>query len=318
MEILRHKYWDSGERKLQTYPVTNDMRLWEVWRALLQSLRGSNTYMYTETKAPLCFLYVAMGMAAEASVTGKSDAFAIDSSFHTKHIQMDETVHWKQRPGWCWQWNLQRELWRNLFLPHCRWHQDQTWANETYITHVHTEYSNQLLLTVFELRCSDWPVFHASTIVTILLWLWAFPNSAFHTSTTAATDCSGCTKIPQEEAQRCMHTPRSVGSPTWARCPAHGFWERQASRRVWMVLLTPLARGWVRYWEWGAKLFKNPTPDMEPLQCHSHATPLYFVNWLIRRGLPTWNMDRNTLILWVHRHPNQLSLCVLGRADCLA
>lgn len=48
--------------------------------------------MYTETKAPICFLYVAMGMAAEASVTERSDAFETDSSHHTKHIQMDETV----------------------------------------------------------------------------------------------------------------------------------------------------------------------------------------------------------------------------------
>lgn len=89
-----------------------------------------------------------------------------------------------------------------------------------------------------------------------------------------------------------------------SRCPAHGFWERPGSRRVWMVLPTPLpARGGVRYGEWGAKRFKNPTPNMEPLQCHSHATPLYFVNWLIRNGLPTWNMDRNTLILCVALEP---------------
>lgn len=259
MEILRHKYWGSGERKLQTYPVTNYRRLWEAWSALLQSLQHSNTLYICvhRNQGSICFLYVAMDITAEASATERRDAFETDLSPHAQHIQMDETDqtqwhHWKQYPGWCWQGKLQRKFWRNLFLPHCRWNHDQTWASVTYITHEHIEYSNQLLPTASEHCCSDRSVFHTTISVTILLWPWACPNSAFHTCT-AGTDCSGCTKIPWEEAQHCPHTSRAPG-------PAHGFWERLGSRKLWMVLLTPLpVRGWVMYRERGAKLFKNPT-----------------------------------------------------------
>lgn len=132
-----------------------------------------------------------------------------------------------------------------------------------HITHVHIKYSNQPLPTAFEHCCSDKPAFHPSTTVTILPWPWAFPSSAFHPCT-AGTDCSGCTKISREEIQPCTHTFH------WAQCPAHGSWERLGSRSVWMVLLIPLpARGWVRYGEWGAKLFKNPTPK------HGMSQPCY-------------------------------------------
>lgn len=47
-------------------------------------------YIYTETKASVCSLYVAMGIAAEASVTERNDAFETDLSPHTQHIQVDE------------------------------------------------------------------------------------------------------------------------------------------------------------------------------------------------------------------------------------
>lgn len=48
-------------------------------------------YIYSETKASVCSLYVAMGIAAEASVTERSEAFETDLSPHTQHIQVDET-----------------------------------------------------------------------------------------------------------------------------------------------------------------------------------------------------------------------------------
>lgn len=292
MDILRHKYWDSGERKLQTYPVTNYTRLWKVWRALLQSSQHSNMYRYIETKASICFLYVAKGIAAEASVTERSDAFEADLSPHTQHNQMDEADqtqwhHWKQHPGWCWQENLQRKLWRNLFLPHCRWNHDQTWAVVTYITHGHVEYSNQLLPTASQHCCSDRPVFQASIncnnspmalglpklcISQVYCWHWLLRAH----------------KNPLRRGPT-PHTPLlSCQTSHWAQCAAHGSRERLESRRVWMVLPTPLpARGWVTYGQWGAKFLKIQPQTMEPVQCHSHATPLCFVNQLIRNGLPT-------------------------------